>query len=72
MDEQIRLRDDMIFRLKQKMATQQQRIANLEHRNKKLEELSITMKGISIVPTIASACLFGVCVCTCIMCAYRR
>ena len=36
-DEQIRLRDDMILDLKQQMATQQQRIIDLEHRNKELE-----------------------------------
>ena len=36
-DEQIRLRDDIIFDLKQQMATQQQRIIDLEHRNKELE-----------------------------------
>ena len=47
MDEQIRLRDDVIFHLKQKMATQQQRISDLKHRNKKLEELlSIKEEGI--------------------------
>ena len=39
-DEQIRLRDYVIFQLKQQMATQQQRIADLEYRNKELEELS--------------------------------
>ena len=50
-DEQIRLRDDMIFQLKQQMATQQQRIADLEHRNKEFSELSqipIKKEGISI------------------------
>ena len=54
-DEQIRLRDDVIYQLKQ-------RIADLEYRNKELEELSqipIKEEGVSIVPTIASACLFG-------------
>ena len=30
-DEQIRLRDEMIFQLKQQMATQWQRIADLEY-----------------------------------------
>ena len=39
-DEQIRSRDDVIFQLKQQMATQQQRISDIEHRNKELEELS--------------------------------
>ena len=50
-DEQIRLRDDVIFQLKQQMATQQQRIAYLEYRNKELEELSqisIKKEGMSI------------------------
>ena len=36
-DEQIRLRDDTIFQLKQQMTTQQRRIIDLEHRNKELE-----------------------------------
>ena len=65
-DEQIRSRDDMIFQLKQQMAAQQQRIADLEHRNKEFAELSqilIKEEGLSIVATIASACLFGVCLC---------
>ena len=58
-DEQIRLRNDVIFQLKQQMATQQQRIADLEYRNKELEELSqipIKEEGMSIEQTIASAC----------------
>ena len=38
-DEQIRLRDDVIFQLKQQMATLQQRIADLEYRNKEIEKL---------------------------------
>ena len=54
------LRDDAIFQLKQQMATQQQRIADLEHRNKKLEEISIKKEGVSIAPIIASACLLGI------------
>ena len=37
-DEQIQLRDDVIFQLKQQMATQQQKIIDLEHRNKELED----------------------------------
>ena len=61
MDEQIRLRDDVIFKLKQKIAPLQQRIADLELRNKELEELHVLQipikeEGISITPTIASAC----------------
>ena len=36
MDEQIRLRDDVIFRLKQEMATQQQRIEELKYENYEL------------------------------------
>ena len=71
-DEQIRLRDDVIFQLKQK-------ISDLEHRNKELKELSqipIKKEGMSTVPAIASACLFGVCVHVLIIhvcvCAYRR
>ena len=40
MDEQIQLRDDVIFQLKQQIAEQQQRIADLEYRNKEFEELS--------------------------------
>ena len=39
-DEQIQLRDDVIFQLKQQIAEQQQRIADLEYRNKEFEELS--------------------------------
>ena len=50
-DEQIRFRDDMIFKLKQ-------RIADLEHTNRELSQISINKEGIA---TIASACLFGVC-----------
>ena len=70
-DEQIRLRDDVIFQLKQQMATQQQRIADLEYRNKELEELSqipIKEEGMSIIATVASACLFSVCVCILCVC----
>ena len=41
-DEQIRLRDDVIFQLKQQMATQQQRIADLECELKgKLSQVSL-------------------------------
>ena len=35
-DEQIQLRDDVIFRQKQEMATQQQRIEELKHQNEEL------------------------------------
>ena len=63
MDEQIQLRDDVIFELKQQMATQQQRIADLEHTVNELSQIPIKKEGMSIVPTVASACLFGVCVC---------
>ena len=49
MDEQIRLRDDVIFKLKQQMATQQQRIADLEHRNKELSQIPIKEEGMSII-----------------------
>ena len=38
-DEQIRLRDDTIFRLKQEMATQQQRIEELKYENEELRGL---------------------------------
>ena len=68
-DEQIRLRDDIIFQLKQQMATQQQRIADLEHRVNELSQVPIREEGISIVPTVASACFLGVWVCI-IMCVY--
>ena len=45
-DEQMQFRDDMIFQLKQQMATQQQRIIDLEHRNKELEgQASIKEEG---------------------------
>ena len=74
MDEKIRLRDDVIFQLKQQMATQQQRIADLE---RTVNELSIKEEGIFInkiniiVPIIASSCLFSVCACIIIiMCVY--
>ena len=74
MDEKIRLRDDVIFQLKQQMATQQQRIADLE---RTVNELSIKEEGIFInkiniiVPIIASSYLFSVCACIIIiMCVY--
>jgi hypothetical protein len=53
-DEQIRLRDDMIFKLKQQITTQQQGTADLWHRNKELElsQMPIKEEGVSIVPTI--------------------
>ena len=35
-DEQIRLRDDVIFQLKQQMATQQQSIKELKYENEEL------------------------------------
>ena len=56
-DEQIRLRNDMIYQLKQ----QQRRIADLEYRSKEFEELSpISIEEAAEVPTTASACLFCV------------
>ena len=55
-DELIRLRDDVIFQLKQRMATQQQRIADLEYTVNELSQVPIKEKGISIVPIVASAC----------------
>ena len=65
MDEQIRLRDDVIFQLKQQMATQQQKIADLQHTVNELSQVPIKKEGMSIVPTVASrsACFLGVCVC---------
>ena len=67
-DEQIRLRDDVIFQLKQQMATQQQRIDDLEHTVNDLSQIPIKKEGMSIVHvlTIASACS----VCVCIMCVF--
>ena len=60
-DEQIRLRDDVIYQQKQQMAIQQQRIADLEYRSKEFEELSpISIEEAAEVPTTASACLFCV------------
>ena len=57
-DEQIRLKDDVIFQLKQQMATQQQRIADLEHTVNELSQVPIKEEGtcMSIVPIVASAC----------------
>ena len=57
-DEQIRLRDDVIFQLKQQMATQQQRIADLEYGNKELELSQIPVKEEG---TNNSLCLLSVC-----------
>jgi succinylarginine dihydrolase len=57
----IRLRDDVIFQLKQQIATQQQRIGDLEHVVNELSQIPIKEEGMSILPTIAS-CLFNVCV----------
>ena len=51
-DEQIRLRDDVIFQLKQQMATQKQRIADLEHTVNELSQIPIKKEGMSILPTI--------------------
>ena len=52
-DEQIRLRDDMIFRLKQEMATQQQRIEELKCENEELRnektQAPIKEEGTSIL-----------------------
>ena len=45
-DEQIRLRDDVIFQLKQQMATQQQRIADFEHIVNELSQIPIKKEGI--------------------------
>ena len=56
MDEQIQLRDDVIFQLKQQIATQQQRIADLEHTVNKLSQVPIKEEGMSIIPIVASAC----------------
>ena len=58
-DEQIRLRDDVIFQLKQQVASQQQRIADLEHIVNELSQIPIKEEvlGMSIVPTIYSLCL---------------
>ena len=58
-DEQIRLRDDVIFQQKQQIAAQQQRITDLEHTVNELSQVPIKKEGMSIVP----ACSFGVCVC---------
>ena len=55
-DEQIRLRDDVIFQLKQQMATQQQRIADLEYTVNELSQVPIKEEGMSIVPIVAPAC----------------
>ena len=55
MDEQIRLRDDMIYQLKQ----QQRRIADLEYRNKEFEELS--QISIEEEGTNNSLCLLVLC-----------
>ena len=55
--------EERIFQLKQLIATLKQRISDVEYRNTELEELSqisIKKEGMSIVPTIASAYLFGV------------
>ena len=59
-DEQIRLRDDMIFQLKQQMATQQQRIADLEYAVDELSQIPIKEEGMSIV----CVCII-ICVCAC-------
>ena len=59
-DEQIQLRDDVIFKLKQQMATQQQRIADLEYTVDELSQIPIKEEGMSIVPTVASACFLGI------------
>ena len=55
-DELIRLRDDVIFQLKQQMATQQQRIGDLEYTVNELSQVPIKEEGMSIVPIVASAC----------------
>ena len=52
MDEQIRLRDDVIFQLKQQMTTQQQRIADLEHIINELSQTPIKEEGTSINLTV--------------------
>ena len=61
-DEQIRLRDDVIFQLKQQMATQQQKIADLQHTVNELSQVPIKKEGMSIVPTV-SLCLLFRCMC---------
>ena len=67
-DEQIRLRDDIIFQLKQQMGIQQQRIADLEHIIvNELSQISIKKEGISINCTSSSHCLLVQCI-LCIMC----
>ena len=55
-DELIRLRDDVIFQLKQQMATQQQRIGDLEYTVNELSQVPIKEEGMSIVPIVASDC----------------
>ena len=47
-DEQIRLRDDVIYQLKQQMATQQQRIDDLEYTVNELSQIPIKKEGMSI------------------------
>ena len=58
--EQIRLRDDTIYRLKQEMATMQQRIEDLEHENKDhkkgLLSLAIVMEDVSNLVYITYNC----------------
>ena len=47
MDEQIQLRDDVIFQLKQQIATQQERITDLEYKFKgQPSQASIKKEGI--------------------------
>ena len=71
-NEQIRLRNDMIFQLEQRMATQQQKIADLEHTVNEQSQIPIKEDGMSIVPTVAFACFLGVCICIIIiMCVLK-
>ena len=70
-NEQIRLRDDEISQLKQQMAIQMQRIGDLEHILSQ-NLLTIKEQGMSIVPKVASAYLFGVMCMHNNVCVYRR
>ena len=65
-DEQLYLRDDTIFQLKQQMSTMQQRIEELNYENEELRsERSLTsFKGkgtmyIAHAPLFTDVCVFG-------------
>ena len=64
-DKLIWLRDNIIFQLKQEMATEKQKIADFEHIVNELSQIPIKEEGMSIVPMIVSACFLGICVCAC-------